>query len=389
MSRQSVGFICGIFHPKLRSKHELKDWQFREDELDMIYREFLGKPVLFEHEGEQIGRVEEIRIADWGEELLCYLDIYSEGQFVMDMLEKGKVLGLSVGYDSYRIGGQRLGKFEGQEISITAKPQFGNTWIVCNYSKGEFRISATGVSVLTQNPKKKLVKSQIKMSEYKAGKELLEAQGLEKNASQLDVESLRVEYEKARREAENSRKEAENFRKEAEKYKNTYKQAFESTVKPELDTLLHDIDEWIAEGYVSADAANALKTFVAAPSNAPIENIIGEKLGKIRATASVGGSIKSLSTQLKQERAEREKLQKMVEESAKRPRLEEEIRGNADELAAEQKSKQQFENDFKAWDNFLQAKSNPNKPESYYNLPTLSNDDVGKSLDAELQRCGF
>lgn len=369
MSKQSVGFICGIFHPKLQSISQEKSWYFREDELVDVFREFIYKPVLFEHEGEPIGRVEDIKIANLGQELMCYIDIYPEGKFVMDRLEKGELLGLSVGYETLKFGKRRFGRFDGQEISITTAPAMETTWIVANYSNNEFRISKTGLETLTQKSVKKSEKSQIKMSEYKAGKEVLEGNATEKNSGAVDVEQLKMNYEKAV--------------KEAALLKSSYTNLFERTVKPEFDATVTQIEENLRDGMIDEDTANSMKEYLKASSNSTLDGMISEKLTKVRATANIMGTIKRLNSQLEHEKSNAEKLGKVLEEQKKRPKLEQEVAGEVPTPDLVKRNAQ----DLQALDDFLTAKVS--RPESVNHVRPVPPAECTDSLTYELRRYGL
>lgn len=378
MSSNSAGFICGIFHPKLVADQSNLGWQFRQDEKARVISQFLYRPVLWEHEGDRIGRIENIKTSNKNDEMLCYINVYENGKFVLDKLKNNEVLGLSVGYESNKLGPYRVGKFDGKEISITSKPAMKTTWIVTHASNDNFYISKTGLGTLTNNSGEKkigLKKSQIKMSEqYKKGEEMMQKFVDNQDPSKVDVDYLQTQLKKSLEEKEDMKQTLDIF--------------VNGTIKKEVDELLNSIDKNVANGVYSEDVANSLRHNIKFEGGFNHHNI-PIAISKIKATASIDGTYARLNRDYLEKQKENEDLrianEKLQQELEKRSKgLHEEVNPSGKTLVQFSTEKEQESHKRARTEEnqmlhaFITAKQSTL---SNFDIPKTSSEDVMKSLE--------
>lgn len=385
MSTNSAGFICGIFHPKLvESKTDL-GWQFRKDEQARVISQFLYRPVLWEHEGERIGRIENIKTSNKNDEMLCYINVYENGKFVLDKLKKNEVLGLSVGYESDKLGPYRIGKFDGKEISLTSKPAMKTTWVVAHSSGDDFYISKTGVKTLSNNSGEKkinLKKSQIKMSEqYKKGEETMQSFIDGKDTSKIDVEQLQNHLKKVEEERDDMKQTLNIF--------------VNNTIHKDIDQLLANIKQNVESGVYSEDVANALRHNIKFEGGFNHHNVT-TAISKIKATASIDGNYAKLNREYQEKQKENEDLrqanEKLQQELMERRKSLHESVNPSEKVVAQfsekdpESTKRMKMEEHQTLNAFLSGKS---APLSNFELPKCSDEDVKKSLEDQFRMSGI
>ncbi len=145
-------FVRGIFHPPLVRDEKYKGFMLKESELAIIIKQYKNKPIKFEHQGDQIGKITGFTLGKNGE-LICDMSLM-DGKHIEEMRD-GKKYGLSIGYDAIVNERQERVGCIPEEISIVAKPAMGTTMILAYGTDDRVDISESAYNIIERNDHKK------------------------------------------------------------------------------------------------------------------------------------------------------------------------------------------------------------------------------------------
>jgi len=297
-----VGYVSGIFHPELIHDESYKGPYLKKSEYPQIIEKCKNLPVRFEHDkkGPVIGKFKSHLNGQNGE-LICDMEIYEgEGEKILQRLDKGEIMGLSLNigpdYFDEKLA-ERHGGFKINEISIVSTPGMGTTWILAHGNSEKLNISKNGINTLKSGLEKK---SQIKMqepkptTEYDVAKNTFDSNFVKADTNTVDTAAL-VQKEKDVELAKLTQ-----MLEEKEKEITKYKELALSSDKQKMASMQIKFDKFQEIGLLTEDEKKQFEEFFNMASNT---NDIAQFSKNVEICASVTGNFAKIAEKYEAEKA--------------------------------------------------------------------------------------